>query len=282
MDGTLVGQADGEPLQYLWNATEAHVEPGLHEFVLKVTDVAGNTGRHVINLDVQPALVVNVTGLTGTPFGGRPVITAEVMEPIGITVERVVFLVDGREIAQVTDPPYQTDWAADEAGAGTHVVQAVAYDAGGIAVSAEESRIKVEVGSYGWMVPIVVLAIAGLVIPFALRSRRRAAAGPGAAAAPVGQPRLVESEGLSPGHVWPLGAADVRLGRKRDENDIPLKGLNASRRHAYISLVAGQYVVHNLSPDNPVLVNDQAVQQKRTLKPGDVIRLGDTTLRFER
>ena len=87
---------------------------------------------------------------------------------------------------------------------------------------------------------------------------------------------------MSPGQVWPLGNSQVRLGRKRDENDIPLKGLNASRRHAYISFEQGQYVIYPLSPNNPVLINNVPVVQRQVLQPGDVIRMGETTLRYEK
>ena len=97
----------------------------------------------------------------------------------------------------------------------------------------------------------------------------------------AGFAQLHELEGHSPDKVWSLGATEVRLGRKREENDIPLKGLKASRKHAVIRFERGQYVIEGLSPDNPVVVNDQAISQPRILQGGDVIKLGDTTLRFE-
>ena len=137
----------------------------------------------------------------------------------------------------------------------------------------------IPVGFPGWIILVGVLGIMALVIPLALRSRRRAAQ---AQPVPVvGRAVLHEIEGLSPGQTWPLGIAEIRLGRKRDENDIPLKGLNASRRQATICFKAGRYQIIPLSPDNPVLINNAPVMIKTVLRSGDLIRLGGTILRFE-
>ena len=135
------------------------------------------------------------------------------------------------------------------------------------------------------MVPLIVLALAALVIPIALRSRRRTGkpkmAGVVSAGSGSGQPVLREMEGLNPNQVVPLGMSEVRLGRKRDENDIQLKGLNASRHQASIRYEQGQYVIYTLSPNNPALVNNSPVTNMQALKAGDIIRLGETVLRVE-
>ena len=86
---------------------------------------------------------------------------------------------------------------------------------------------------------------------------------------------------MSPNQTWPISTDEVRLGRKRDENDIPLKGLSASRHHAVIRCIQGEYVIFTLNPKNPVIVNDQPVIDQQILHNGDLIRAGETVLRFE-
>jgi len=86
---------------------------------------------------------------------------------------------------------------------------------------------------------------------------------------------------MNPDQIWPLGIAELRLGRKRDENDIPLQGLSASRRHAVIRFEQGEYIIQGVSANNPVIVNNETISQSHILRAGDVIQLGETTLRFE-
>ncbi len=131
------------------------------------------------------------------------------------------------------------------------------------------------------------------MIPLSLRRRKNLQGGSSgsasvpviqASASPSGGSRgysLVEIEGHNPGAVYPLSGAEISLGRKRDENDIALKGLGASRFQALIRLQGNEFVLFNLSPDNPVLVNGQPIKQQQNLYPGDEIQSGDSTFRFE-
>jgi len=193
--------------------------------------------------------------------------------------------VDNQVIVSDTTAPYEADWDVTKYPAQTHPVSAIAYDGSGLFTSEAKATVNIEVGSYSWMVPLIVLAIAALIIPIALRSRRRVGkpkmAGVVSAGSGSGQPVLREMEGLNPNQVVPLGMSEVRLGRKRDENDIQLKGLNASRRQASIRYEQGQYVIYTLNPNNPALVNNSPVTNKAALKGGDIIRLGETVLRVE-
>ena len=97
----------------------------------------------------------------------------------------------------------------------------------------------------------------------------------------AGQAVLREMEGLNPNQVWPLTADEIHLGRKKDENDIPLQGLRASRRHADIRRYEANYVIYSLSQENPVLINNEPVVQQ-VLQPRDVIQAGESIFRFER
>jgi pSer/pThr/pTyr-binding forkhead associated (FHA) protein len=42
----------------------------------------------------------------------------------------------------------------------------------------------------------------------------------------------------------------------------------------------GQYIIQSLNPENPVIVNNEPVQQQ-VLNNGDVIQAGETVLKFE-
>ena len=286
MDGSRLTEVTGAPFSFEWNSTQENVQSGPHDFLFKVTDVAGNVGQVNLRLKVQPPLTVEITSPTdGSTIGKATKITASVTTLPGITVARVDFLVDGQIIASDTAAPYEADWDVTKYPAQTHPVSAIAYDGSGLFTSEAKTTVNVEVGSYSWMVPLIVLALAALVIPIALRSRRRTGkpkmAGVVSAGSGSGQPVLREMEGLNPNQVVPLGMSEVRLGRKRDENDIQLKGLNASRHQASIRYEQGQYVIYTLSPNNPALVNNSPVTNMQALKAGDIIRLGETVLRVE-
>jgi VWFA-related protein len=286
MDGSQLKEITSAPFSYEWNSTQKDVQSGPHDFLFKVMDIAGNVGQVKVRLNVQPPLTVELTFPTdGSTIGKATKITANVTTLPGITVARVEFLVDGQIIASDTAAPYEADWDVTKYPAQTHPVSAIAYDGSGLFTSEAKTTVNVEVGSYSWMVPLIVLAVAALIIPVALRSRRRVGktkmAGVVSAGSGSGQPVLREMEGLNPNQVVPLGMSEVRLGRKRDENDIQLKGLNASRHQASIRYEQGQYVIYTLSPNNPALVNNSPVTNMQALKAGDIIRLGETVLRVE-
>ena len=98
----------------------------------------------------------------------------------------------------------------------------------------------------------------------------------------ISQPVVLrEMEGLQPGQVWELGAEETRIGRKKNENDIPVAGRSASRRHALIRRSEGHYVLHDLNPANPTYVNGQPVQGQQTLALGDMIRIGESEFKLE-
>lgn len=286
IDGSKLTEVNSEPFSYEWNSTQNNIPAGPHDFTFKITDIAGNVGQAVIRLDVQPPLTVKITSPTdGSTVGSSTKITTDVAALPNITIQRVDFLVDGQVIASDTDKPYEADWNIQNYPAQTHPVKVIAYDNTGVFSSEANISVNLEVGSYSWMVPLLVLAVAILIIPIAMRSRRRIKKPDLPAAVPVisgnVQPVLRELEGMTPNQVWPLGASEIRLGRKRDENDIPLKGLNASRRQATIRHEQGQYVIYSLNKDNPVFINDHPVNGAQALKPGDVLRLGETVMRFE-
>jgi pSer/pThr/pTyr-binding forkhead associated (FHA) protein len=90
--------------------------------------------------------------------------------------------------------------------------------------------------------------------------------------------RIVEGNGA--GTVHTLSAGGVYL-VGREGADIVLDDEKVSRRHAEIGLYGpGAYVLRDLASTNGTLLNGRRVSEKAKLKPGDLIRLGDTTLRL--
>lgn len=73
----------------------------------------------------------------------------------------------------------------------------------------------------------------------------------------------------------------IAIGRSA-ESDICIPDSFVSHRHAVIRLVNNQYVIEDMGSMNHTYLNDAILQGKAYLKPGDLIRVGFVTLRFER
>ena len=74
---------------------------------------------------------------------------------------------------------------------------------------------------------------------------------------------------------------EITIGRGA-ENDIRIPENFVSHRHATIFLHGAQYVIEDLGSVNHTYVNGQPLEGRAYLKPGDEIRVGMVTLRFER
>lgn len=284
VDGVLLTSIADEPFEYQWDTTktEKDIPVGLHEFKFTYTDIAGNTGQTRISLNVQPPLTVQVTqpGNGNTVSGSTP-IKVEVTSLSDIQIGTVEIAVDGQIIGgSLMSPPYETQWDLSNVPAGKHTITVKGFDATGQFTDSDEIIVDVAVGTYSWMITLIVLvAIIAVMIPLATRKRKQMRR-PNQPSIKAGQASLRETKGLNPNQVWPLGMNEVRLGRKRDENDIPLEGRNASRKHAAIRHEGGHYVIYSLSTDNPVVVNNVPIIQSRVLQPDDEIRLGDSIFMF--
>jgi FHA domain len=111
-----------------------------------------------------------------------------------------------------------------------------------------------------------------------------------AAAAGLGQPfrgralgRLVvlESPTLGSGDEIALDSQAITLGRGRT-NDVPLPDDEyASTRHARIEPRRDGIWVEDIGSTNGTFVNGIRLTRERRLAPGDVVRIGETDLRFE-
>ncbi len=77
---------------------------------------------------------------------------------------------------------------------------------------------------------------------------------------------------LSSGGVYTIG---------RDGSDIPLEDGKVSRKHAEIGLYGpGAWILRDLASTNGTSLNGRRVDEKTNLKHWDLIRIGDTRLRF--
>jgi Ca-activated chloride channel homolog len=209
-------------------------------------------------------------------------------------VKQIELSIDGQVVAGAfSAEPYDYQWDLSKVPEGSHIIN-VTLTTNDNSTAKAVANVKVQKplppdsNNMLWLVGLVILAVAAVLIPLSIRGRRMrgkavAQARPVTGAGiPGARPSLLrELEGMNPGQIWPLGNVDVRLGRKREENDIPLQGLNASRRQAVIHFEQGQHILYVLNPTNPAMVNGAPVQSSRVLRPGDTLQLGETILRYE-
>jgi hypothetical protein len=103
------------------------------------------------------------------------------------------------------------------------------------------------------------------------------------AAAATGRGRLVvlSSSVLEEGAEYELDAAQVTVGRGAN-NDLALTDDEfASARHARVEPRRDGVYVEDVGSTNGTFVNGIRLARERKLAPGDVLRIGETELRFE-
>lgn len=116
-----------------------------------------------------------------------------------------------------------------------------------------------------------------IMAPAQVRGTPLAAAGSAAPARLV----VVSSPSVPVGSSHDVGPVPVTIGRA-DENTITLDGDEyASGHHARIEAGRDGIWLHDLHSTNGTSVNDQPVEGRRRLHEGDLVRVGDTELRFE-
>ena len=85
---------------------------------------------------------------------------------------------------------------------------------------------------------------------------------------------------------YPLELSQTGIGRAND-NEISIDDDSVSAFHALVSVVPGsssdeadnEYIIEDLDSTNSTYVNGKAIS-KRTLKNGDIIRVGQSRLKF--
>ncbi len=93
--------------------------------------------------------------------------------------------------------------------------------------------------------------------------------------------RLTAVRGPYAGQSFPLGHQPATLGRARDRDIALSADGSVSRTHARIAYEGGRHRIDDDGSSNGTLVNDLRLSAPRLLRPGDVIRLGETELRYE-
>jgi FHA domain len=98
----------------------------------------------------------------------------------------------------------------------------------------------------------------------------------------LGRLVVVDSSALEPGSAYAIDSTALTVGRG-DDNDLPLPGDGfASQRHARFEPRRDGVYVEDHGSTNGTYVNGVRVKGGRKLIPGDVVRIGETDLRFER
>ena len=100
---------------------------------------------------------------------------------------------------------------------------------------------------------------------------------------PTKRARLVvlKSPALDTGEEVPVDAMPVAIGRG-GQNEVPLEGDEfASAQHARFESKRDGLWVEDIGSTNGTFVNGIRLTRDRRLAPGDVVRVGETDLRFE-
>jgi len=99
---------------------------------------------------------------------------------------------------------------------------------------------------------------------------------------PVGKLVVVSSPALRTGDEHTIDSGPLLVGRE-GENDVPLvRDEFSSSRHARFEPRRDGVYVEDIGSTNGTFVNGVRLTRPKKLSPGDVIRIGETDLRFER
>jgi pSer/pThr/pTyr-binding forkhead associated (FHA) protein len=97
----------------------------------------------------------------------------------------------------------------------------------------------------------------------------------------VGRLVVLGSPALDDGDIYPLDSRPLTVGRGSN-NDVALAGDEyASGRHARFEARLDGVWLEDIGSTNGTYVNGIRVTRERRLAPGDVVRIGETDLRFE-
>ena len=286
VDDVLVNSINTPPFEFTL-LTDQFL-PGVHNFIFVAVDTAGNSAEYSHPLEVITSLIPNIA--EGELIGGNIVLSTQTQIPAG--VQKVEYYLDNQiKIGESTTSPYEVAWNTRQHSPGEHQLKVVATDpAGNVYEKTINLVIDQSPGAILWIALIALLAATAIILPLALRKnkKKRAPDNIDSAGAFQTEPpvaiagsNLTEILGITPGQVWPLTIDQIRLGRKSDENDIPLMGLSASRSQGIIQRIDNAYYLHSLKSENPMILNGNPVITPALLQPGDIIEAGESQFRFE-
>jgi hypothetical protein len=84
-------------------------------------------------------------------------------------------------------------------------------------------------------------------------------------------------EGTAKGQRYPIDHTLYRIGAD-ENNELQLRDEFVSRKHACVKYDSGNLYLSDSGSRNGTFLNDSPLQQAAALKPGDLIRMGKTTL----
>ena len=70
------------------------------------------------------------------------------------------------------------------------------------------------------------------------------------------------------------------IGRDEDSCDFVLEDPMISRKHLAVSKKGDSYYIENLSSTNPILLNDNQIDESTEVKEDDLIQIGNNIFRF--
>jgi len=92
---------------------------------------------------------------------------------------------------------------------------------------------------------------------------------------------MVMRTGPTPGKTFPLSKSEMYIGRDAT-NDVIINDAEISRKHSRLVMVPGGYMIEDLGSTNGTFVNGQRLMGPHTLRPGELVMLGENiSLAFE-
>jgi len=273
------------PFEHVWDTSS--IEEGDHVLLIIVMDKVGNSGAKEIPLYIRPAVILEwITPIDGESVSSSTTLHISIDSLAG--TEKVEYLLDDKHLGVSTDEPFTLDWNLADIQAGEHILTALVTDVNN-KTAESEITIDVPIRNNIWILAIatlVVVAATIIIVPSSLRKRRSmvaSAVGTGTVASSLdaGDAVLIELSGINPNAKWSLGKEKLRIGRKRDANDIHAAGRSASRQHAVIKKHTSGYVLYNLNPSNPTYINGSQIEREANLSNGDLVQIGDSTFRVQ-
>jgi predicted component of type VI protein secretion system len=92
-----------------------------------------------------------------------------------------------------------------------------------------------------------------------------------------GRYRLIIKQGPVPGKVFELAKQVITIGRDV-KNDFVINDAEVSRSHVRLTLQSDGVLVEDLASTNGAFINGQRITNAKSLRPGDVLGLGETVL----
>lgn len=97
-------------------------------------------------------------------------------------------------------------------------------------------------------------------------------------------PSLIISSESNKGKRFRVNIGKTSIGRSPIDNDIVIPDETASRFHAFIEFIEGDFVLRDNSSTNGTFVVTNGIRQKtnsHTLSDGDIVEIGDTSMSFK-